>query len=193
MYFKAYLIAGEHHQLSGLSGVLHVDLVNSGDKIDQSINLKVRNGIALGDFALADSLPEGNYQVRAYTRWMLNNNPDDYFSQTISVGSIIVKKTAEAYIPAKKVNVPDLQFFPEGGRMVNGVNSKIAFKAVDGNGLGIDVKGELIDSENNPITSFASEHLGMGYFFLRPAEGKTYRERKELFCPLRTILIPQSL
>jgi len=176
-YFKAYLTAGQNHQLSNVSNVLHVDLVNTANKVDQSINLHVTDGVAWGDFALPDSLPKGNYRVRAYTRWMLNG-PEGYFDQTIPVGSIRPDKTPESYVAsAKTINKPDVQFFPEGGRLVNGISSKIAFKAIGSNGLGIDIKGELVDNENRTVTTFASEHLGMGYFYLQPSEGKTYKAK----------------
>ena len=178
IYFKAYLTQGESHQPSAISGVLHVDLVNTGGKVDQSVNLQVTDGVAWGDFALVDSLPKGNYRVRAYTRWMENNGPEGYFDQTIPVGSIRPAKTPESYVAsAKKENKPDVQFFPEGGRLINGIISKIAFKAIGSNGLGIDIKGELTDNENKTVRSFASQHLGMGYFYLQPAEGKTYKAK----------------
>jgi len=178
IYFKAYLTQGENHQPSTISGVLHVDLVNTASKVDQSIILQVNNGVAWGDFALPDSLPKGNYRVRAYTRWMQNNSSEGYFDQTIPVGSIRPNKTPESYVAsAKKENKPDVQFFPEGGKLVNGISSKIAFKAIGSNGLGLDIKGELTDNENRTMTSFASEHLGMGYFYLQPAKGKTYKAK----------------
>ncbi len=177
IYFKAYLTAGENHQPSAISSVLHVDLVNTGNKVDQSLNLQVTDGVAWGDFALPDSLPKGNYQVRAYTRWMLNGTRG-YFDQTIPVGSVLANKTPESYVAsAKTVNKPDVQFFPEGGRLVNGISSKIAFKAIGSNGLGIDIQGELVDNENRTVATFASEHLGMGYCYLQPAEGKTYKAK----------------
>ncbi|HEX3384415.1 MAG TPA: carboxypeptidase-like regulatory domain-containing protein, partial [Mucilaginibacter sp.] len=62
MYFKAYVTMDERHLLSQISGVLHVDLVNTADKIDKSIKLHLVNGIGWGDFALPDSLPGGYYR-----------------------------------------------------------------------------------------------------------------------------------
>ena len=45
------------------------------------------------------------------------------------------------------------------------------------NGLGINVNGVVTDNENKEVLSFASGHLGMGYFYLNPAEGKTYKAK----------------
>ncbi|MDP9048549.1 MAG: carboxypeptidase-like regulatory domain-containing protein [Bacteroidota bacterium] len=68
----------------------------------------------------------------------------------------------------------DIQFFPEGGQLLVGLRSKLAFKAIRPNGLGIDVKGTITDNENNVVSEFSSSHLGMGVFAFTPADGKTY-------------------
>ncbi|MGZ3928356.1 MAG: TonB-dependent receptor, partial [Mucilaginibacter sp.] len=86
IYFKAYVTMGERHDLSKLSGVLHVDLINASNKIDQSIKLQLINGLAWGDFTLPDSLPKGNYRIRAYTQWM--QNVGNYFEHTFPIGTL---------------------------------------------------------------------------------------------------------
>src|ERR1700744_4191869 len=52
IYFAAYVTAGGSHKLSNISGVLHVDLINTKNKIDKSIKLQLDSGIAHGDFTL---------------------------------------------------------------------------------------------------------------------------------------------
>jgi hypothetical protein len=75
----------------------------------------------------------------------------------------------------KPVSEPnDMQFFPEGGQLIGGVPSKIAFKALKADGLGIDVKGTITDNTGKVVADFSSAHLGMGYFMLVPEDGKTY-------------------
>ncbi|HJP63673.1 MAG TPA: hypothetical protein VJ844_09540, partial [Mucilaginibacter sp.] len=170
IYFKAYVTMGERHVPSRISGVLHVDLVNTKSKIDQSIKLQLAGGISWGDFALPDSLSKGNYRIRAWTQWM-RNDPGSFFEKTIPVGSLQNDKASVSRVIAGK---PDVQFFPEGGTLIAGIRSRIAFKAVGPNGLGVFVKGVVADNENKEITSFASVHLGMGSFDLTPEPGKTY-------------------
>ncbi len=171
---------GRQHGLSNLSGVLHVDLINANNKIDQSIKLQIDRGVAWGDFALPDSLPRANYLVRAYTRWMLNAGDPAFFEKSLQIGSLTNTKIPENFV-SKPVQMPnnkaDIQFFPEGGGIVAGIRSKIAFKAIDANGLGMSVKGEIVDDKNNEMAAFSSTHLGMGYFYLDPEEGRTYKAR----------------
>ena len=46
IYFKAYVTAGEVHKPETISRVLHVDLINTENKIDQSIKLRLDSGVA---------------------------------------------------------------------------------------------------------------------------------------------------
>jgi hypothetical protein len=68
----------------------------------------------------------------------------------------------------------DVQFFPESGNLVGGVSSRVAFKAVGIDGLGIAIKGKIVDDANNQITELETTHAGMGSFMLRPEAGKNY-------------------
>ena len=89
IWFKAYVVEAENHQLSGLSRILYVDLINDKDSIKQSLRLPLIEGLAWGDFTLADTLREGNYRIRAYTTWMRNFGEEYFFDKTISIGNSI--------------------------------------------------------------------------------------------------------
>ena len=176
IYFKAYVTLGEHHDLSKASAILHVDLINPDNAIINSIKLQLNNGIAWGDFVLPDSLRKGNYRVRAYTKYM-QNDADYFFDQTMPIGSIVNNGISESSTASAQTAKADLQFFPEGGELVTAMVSKVGFKAIGTNGLGVNVKGVILDNANTPVASFVSTHLGMGYFYIQPEEGKTYKAK----------------
>ena len=89
-------------------------------------------------------------------------------------GEEVVLKT----FPVKTVSLQtDVQFFPESGNLVNGIRTRVAFKATGVSGLGIPVKGIVTDNGGTEITRFESKHLGMGYFSLMPEAGKTYQAK----------------
>ncbi len=69
----------------------------------------------------------------------------------------------------------DVQFFPEGGELISGVRSRVAFKAIKADGLGVDVKGSIVDNEGKTVIDLQTKHLGMGVFFLVPEDGKSYK------------------
>lgn len=85
------------------------------------------------------------------------------------------KVTITTVVPVKalsaKVNV---QFFPESGNLVNGLPTKVAFKAVGDDGLGKAISGTVVDNDNQEVADIKTQHLGMGQFILIPEAGKTY-------------------
>lgn len=67
-----------------------------------------------------------------------------------------------------------ISFFPEGGDLVAGIPTKVAFKITDPNGKAQDGKGVVKDEDGNIIRKFHSIHQGMGYFYFQPEIGKSY-------------------
>lgn len=95
-------------------------------------------------------------------------------------GRLIVKIEGESSLvgdfPLKNaLNEVDLQFFPEGGELVAGVNKRVAFKAVGISGKGVRVKGKIINSKKVAVAEFEDLGLGMGYFVLTPNAGEHYK------------------
>src|SRR5690606_30483455 len=41
-------------------------------------------------------------------------------------------------------------------------------------GLGVELKGTVVDAEGNVVAEMTSQHLGMGKFLLTPGSNKTY-------------------
>ncbi len=154
-----------------LSRILYVDMVNAnGDVVLKKMYKLDSLGSASADFDLAAGLPSGKYAINAYTLWMLNY-PGFIFSKSIYVyGADYVNKHQ-----APGLDKISLQFFPEGGDMVAGVKTKVAFKAHDGNGFPISVKGSIKDNIGKSVASFETEHNGYGSFTVEnPELGKTY-------------------
>jgi hypothetical protein len=263
IWFKAYVITGPLHRLQPDSGILNVELIDAQDSIIQSLKLQLHSGLAYGDFALPDTLHEGNYRIRAYTQYMLNAGGDYIFDKAISIGNVITNKvfvkttfntadqsgrnilsadinytdasgtpytdkmmsytimlsnkmlakgkgrtdangsiritlssdnenllnhgrivTGLAGLPDGTVykSIPihtmagyaDVQFFPEGGNMVNGLPAKVAFKAIGTDGLGIDIKGTVTNAKGEEMAQFNTSHLGMGALIFTPHSGDTY-------------------
>lgn len=102
-----------------------------------------------------------------------------------------VTKEIPFHIPASEA---DIQFFPEGGHLIEGLPTKIAFKSTNGIGKGEDVSGTVIDNEGTEILSFESSYLGMGTFTLNPSPGKSYTAKVKLASGLiKSIILPKAL
>lgn len=107
---------------------------------------------------------------------LLNTQPNLTKGGTISAtitlldGSKITKS-----IPIKGIAVEnDVQFFPEGGAIIDGLPSKIAIKVTNPNGRGENISGKILDNEGTEILDFETTYLGMGSFSLTTMTGKTY-------------------
>ncbi len=181
IWFKGYLVNGDTHTADTLNGTLYVDLISPSNKIIAQRVLRLDKGLTHGDFTVTDSLPTGTYRIRAYTNWMRNFNPDYFFTKSFSVWNTeSTSRSAEAGQPGNvsgTAGKPDVQFFPEGGQQVAGLESRVAFKAVNASGKGIAVAGSVIDEKGATVLSFKSMHLGMGVFTLKPEDGKQYTAR----------------
>ncbi len=98
------------------------------------------------------------------------NQATAFFEVSVNDARVAYKKRFE--IPLR--DGIDIQFFPEGGSFINGVNSRLAFKAIGPDGLSREAKGVIESKEGNVICDFESVHKGMGSFFLKPQPDKQY-------------------
>ena len=68
----------------------------------------------------------------------------------------------------------DVQFFPEGGIMLEGFPNRMAIKAIKETGQGTYLNGVIEDDLGNKITNFETNQLGMGSFYINPTKGRNY-------------------
>jgi len=137
-------------------------------EVTYNIQLNFRN-IASGK-GITDE--NGNLKIR-----FVNNQPFILKSGKITTSLKLEDKVfITNIIPVKSTsNEVNVQFFPESGQLVNSIRSKVAFKAVKSDGLGIDVSGYVTDKDNNKVAEFKAEHAGMGAFALTPLTGNSYK------------------
>ncbi|MDF2192803.1 MG2 domain-containing protein [Paraflavitalea sp. CAU 1676] len=153
-----------------LSRILYVDLVNDeGRVIDKRMYHLDSAGSVSCEMQLKPDLVTGNYSVRAYTLWMLNFRDYIFTSSLYILG--IDRKVASGTKITPQVLV---QFFPEGGDLVNDLESVVAFKAYDQYGEPLTISGSITDVAGATVASITSDHDGMGTFRLTPAVGKSY-------------------
>ena len=72
IWYKAYVTRSDKGWLTDLSKIMYVELLTPDGYLVERQQLKMEDGTAHGTFTLTDSLYAGYYELRAYTRWMLN-------------------------------------------------------------------------------------------------------------------------
>lgn len=172
LWFKAYQLNAQSFAMSGQSRTLYLQMIDSKDSVVWQEKYPVENGMALGHVYINEKLAEGDYFLEAYTRHSFHKDTTGIIS---SRKLRVVKNIAHDNQQTESVKKDSLRFtvFPEGGNLVSGLPSRVAFKATDGRGYPVEVKGLLYEG-NTPVVRFASSHDGMGAFFFTPDSEKKY-------------------
>lgn len=171
IWFKLYNADAYLNKPATISKVAYVELLSADHKQVLQAKIELQQGKGNGSFMLPFSISSGAYIFRAYTNWMKNFSPDLFFEKPIQVVNTLKKIGA---MP-NSTGLCDIQFFPEGGNLVTGIQSKVAFHAVGTDGKGMMCKGVIVNQQGDTITSFTSGQFGMGQVSFTPQQGNTYK------------------
>ena len=194
--FKAYVTRCDTEQRTDLSHVLYVELVNpSGDVVERR-KLKIVNGEADGDIRVDSIQTTGFYEVRAYTRYMANWGTHACFSRVFPIFKAPkhegdysrleldkisyqkrlpnTRKDEDSVIVDTYTHAMTMRFYPEGGDMVEGLTSRVAFTVSDEEGGHVKTDGYIEDDRKNRVCAIETDELGRGIFSLRPESGRKY-------------------
>lgn len=169
LWFKAYLVNAVDHSIDTPSEVVYVDLVNEEGEIVKKWLLNSGVGLA-GDMQWTPTYETGTYLLRAYTNHMRNQGEQFFFEKELMLTSL--GNSTQARLNSNELS--DVKFYPEGGDLIEGVSSQIAFVSVDTSGLPVDIVCVIKDNNDVEITRCQSIHHGVGLFQLNPDPSKTY-------------------
>ena len=206
LWYKAYVVRADNLQPTDMSRILYVELLSPDGLVVERQNIIVSpQGYTCGQFTLRDSLYSGYYELRAYTRWMLNFNvrhhryrrdetwsfynkqmAADYFrvwdglysrvfpiySKPEEAGDYDVRsmyQRPKTRIPKQKKEDLIVTFYPEGGHLIQGVENRVAFEAVNQHGEAAELKGTLT-ADGMPDMEIRTEYMGRGSFVVTPSD-----------------------
>ena len=253
IWFRAHLTDYTSHIPDTISRYIYTELIDPQNTVVARVKTRPREGAYYGYIHLDELLPEGNYQLRSYTRYMEGLGESYLFRKALYIGDplsglyrtnaefnfeggdenvgirlqIIDIKTNQLILPKevryidKKENIKNLtinedsiirlscnpqkdlinrmlyieydysgrfhkqfipipyskeeyhvDFFPEGGNFPANAKVRIAFKALQADGLGEIVEGTVTDAEGNEKAKFSTNSLGMGSFYLKAKQGE---------------------
>lgn len=257
MFFRAFLLHASTLKLADWSRYVYVELVSPVDTVVVRQQIRIEEDkMFYGAIDIPETLPEGTYRLRSYTRYLGNSGEEFYFSRPVFIGdpnaatlsiedkfspiddkqvklelTFRDKNTKEVKIPeslkllqykGKNINFenpnnpngtfeqkfnsdgknservilldykngdksfkkyivipylnsfPDISFYPEGGQLVAGKQSRIAFKALLPGAEPAEIDGIIYNSKNEKIATFSTIQKGMGVFSLVPTVGEKY-------------------
>ncbi|HVX50568.1 MAG TPA: MG2 domain-containing protein [Chitinophagaceae bacterium] len=171
VWFKVYTVDASANTPSTISKVAYVEVTDADKKPVMQAKISLTGGSGSGSFQLPTSVKSGNYVIRAYTNWMKNFSADLYFTRQVTIVNTFrdLEQKQQADSPGYEI-----RFFPEGGNLVAGNESKVAFRIIDQNGRGIECSGKVVDQEGRTIVTFSPQKFGIGNFMLTPVTGGKY-------------------
>ncbi len=210
IWFKGYVIRTDTGRPTDLSSVLYAELLNPSGEVIQTKKVYIEKGQAVGDFSLDTLYTTGFYEVRAYTRYMLNWGGTGIFSRVLPIFKqpkeegdyskmeidkfsyrnrqpnfrevpyeVLAEENAEKNrnlltmkrLPRGKVHV---NFYPEGGNLVEDLPARVAFAVNDDEGCDFDVEGVILDENKELMRGAVTFQNGRGYFDLTPDDEPKY-------------------
>ncbi|MCT4647653.1 MAG: hypothetical protein N4A74_21880, partial [Carboxylicivirga sp.] len=88
IWLKAYLVSVTGHLPLVGSQFVYVELYDNTATLIKRIKIKNSNDVFAGQINLPQNLQEGNYCLKAYTTWMLNQGDDFLFRKMIRIQNI---------------------------------------------------------------------------------------------------------
>jgi len=166
IWFKAYIFDGLERALGAKN--FYAELADEAGNVISRVTAPVGESSAAGSITLAPGLTKNMVYFRAYTSAMLNGDTNFIFVKPIRI--ITPAKT----VKSKQPSITSIAFLPEGGDMIAGTASVLAFKATDANGLPVNARGYIKASDGTKTGDFITVHDGMGWFKIEPVRGQTY-------------------
>ncbi len=171
IWYKVYATA--YGKPTALSKIIYVQLTDTAGNLITQNKLPLADGKAYGDIDIGQKIKSGWYSLSGFTSWMMNFDHQAYYRQRIYINNL----TDSTVTPIEKAVIKKayhITFYPEGGDLVDGNLTKIAFNVYSDDGLPARVEGVIKDNTNTVIEKISTIHYGMGEFTLEAFAGSSY-------------------
>ncbi|MDN5211010.1 hypothetical protein QQ020_03085 [Fulvivirgaceae bacterium BMA12] len=175
IWISGYCTDASVHIPTDLSKVLNVELLDAEGQSIKQERIQLAHGFGKGQMFVSPDIKSGHYVLRAFTNWMKNFDPGFVFQKKLSIINPSVTNNQE--VTEKPRITTRVDFFPEGGDMINGLTGKVAVRATDNFGRGVKLTGVVYDNDDLEVAKFSTSPQGYASFWLLPEQGKTYFAR----------------
>jgi len=175
IWFKAYIMDAFFHRPLPVSIIAYVEVIDRNKKpvMQTAIDISNNSATGCGSFTIPSYMNSEKYTLRAYTNWMKNRSDVFFFSKSISIVNTIAGS-----IPKMPVRQPDsisIELYPEGGNLVYGLSSRLAFKMLYTTGEAVTGSGIITANRKDTVADFITDENGTGSFYIIPQKGASYQ------------------
>lgn len=169
IWFSVYVTNSSEHSAKSVSDLVYVTLEDENGYVFEERNIELDGRFGKGDFKIDSKIKPGKIVLKAFTNYMRNYDKEYIFSKEIP---LLGKDNPEKHLddPIRESNIRGMKFYPEGGELVAGLMSKVAFE------LPANRKGEieLKNSKDETVLIIKPSAQGIGYFTFTPQVGESY-------------------
>jgi len=177
VWLKVYKLDAFTKKPNNISKVVYIELLNHTGYPVQQIKLRADKNSVSTNLMLSDTLGSGHYLLRAYTNWMKNFDEKDFAFKNISVINPFQKPDKTDFASNNGPNnttIDSFLFYPEGGKLVAGIGSKVNFKALDRSGRLQKMNAALVNKKTDTLCLVVTENSGFGTFYIKPEKDENY-------------------
>lgn len=167
VWMKAYLLSDA--KPSSVSKNLYFDWTDADGRLLLHSVSPITEGGAASYFKIPAWVKNGVMHIKVYTQWMLNFDKAFLYNKDIPV---LMPVEGAAPVPDKPQTT--IGFYPEGGDLINGVTSILAFEALNQHNKPSTITGVIKTAKNITIDSFRTSYNGMGTLKFKPISGEHY-------------------
>ncbi|MBO9617424.1 MAG: hypothetical protein J7539_00195 [Niabella sp.] len=171
-WYKIYLLNAAGFKTANYNTVAYIELVNDkGTAVLQS-KVELKKGLGSGSLYLPVTISTGAYTLLCYTSQMKNGDPKLFFRKRIVISNTLTANGSGLTAGNKNAIV---NFFPEGGDLIEGLITKVGVQVLDpATTKGIPASGSIIENETDTVARFETARFGLGQFTFTPHYGKRY-------------------
>ena len=178
LWFKAYLLDRQSFALSDRSQTLYLQVRSEKDSLVWSEKYPLVDGRGEGHVYIGEDWPLGEYFLEGYARSSFTiDRTQAIRPRRIRVVDRVTQMDSITAQAVKDVSIQKagtkhrFDLFPEGGSLVEGVSSVVAFKATYGDGFPEEVSGKVLE-DGQQIAEILACTTVWGSLLLRPDRGR---------------------
>jgi len=192
IWFTIFCLEQNSKKPSVVSSVAYIELLDhQGEPVLQK-KIELSEGKGNGFFEIPVSCKSEEHIIRSYTSWQRNFGPENY-----NYNKILIIHPSRSFKLAKDTHEADsvsINFFPEGGNLVQGVPNHIVFTINGENNEAVEGTGGIFSEDTVLHTQVSTLMPGIGSFWLLPEKGRSYQLRfsDSVFALEEEIRIPEA-
>lgn len=159
IFFKATAMYAAEQNVVDKNTIVHVALMNEDNIVIVNQKIRIEGGVSVNQLVVPRSVEPGLYVLVAYHDWMKAGSPDLFYQNFVLIHG------TKPFVPVVE---NEIRFFPEGGRLVAGVENRVVIQGP------LTTTVSIKDAQGAEVALAATDSRGFGSFIFTPAAGVAY-------------------